>query len=199
MQETADQYIQRILGHVEGQDALKVQRSTASRLRKSIRGLSRSEMKWKPEPGKWSICEILAHLADAEIVASWRMRLVIGENGVTIQPFNQDVWASVFGYHTRDGSRSLEVFRVLRDQNLAMLEELPPEKWEHYGMHLERGKESIAHLTRMFAGHDTNHALQVEGIVKQLRERRSKQRKSTKQRKPKKTQSKKSQPKKRRR
>jgi hypothetical protein len=169
MPETAEQYIGRILGYVEGQDAIKVQRSTAAKLKKSIRGLSGKQLKWRPEPAKWSIAEIIAHLADAEIVASWRMRSVIGENGITIQPFDQDAWASAFEYRDRDARRSLEVFRVLRESNLQMLNEIPSETWENYGMHLERGKESIAHLTRMFAGHDTNHVLQIERIVKRLK------------------------------
>jgi uncharacterized damage-inducible protein DinB len=169
MQETAQQYIERILGYVEGQDALKVQRATASKLTKAIRGLSPRQLKWKPEPGKWSIAEILAHLADTEIVASWRMRSVLGANGTTIQPFDQDAWASVFQYSKRDAKRSLELFRVLRENNLDMLKAIPRESWDNYGMHLERGKETIAHLARMFAGHDTNHVLQVERIAGQLR------------------------------
>jgi len=176
MPETAEQYIGRILGYVEGQDAVKVQRSTAARLKKSIRGLTPKQLKSRPEPAKWSISEILAHLADAEIVASWRMRSVIGENGITIQPFDQDSWASVFEYRGRDARRSLEVFRILRENNLAMLKEIPRETWDNYGMHLERGKETIAHLTRMFAGHDTNHVLQIEGIVKQLKSAKKKKR-----------------------
>src|SRR5215831_15688389 len=101
MQETAEQYIGRILGYVEGQDAIKVQ------------------LKWRPEPAKWSIAEIIAHLADAEVVASWRMRSVIGENGITIQPFDQDAWASTFNYRGRDAKHSLEVFQTLRENNLA--------------------------------------------------------------------------------
>jgi len=169
MPETAEQYIGRILGYVEGQDAVKGQRSTAARLKKSIQGLTPKQLKWRPEPAKWSISEIVAHLADTEIVAGWRMRSVIGENGITIQPFDQDAWASAFEYRDRDVRRSLETFRVLRENNLAMLKEIPKETWENYGMHLERGKESIAHLARMFAGHDTNHVLQVERIVKQLK------------------------------
>ena len=96
MQETAQHYIQRILGNVEGQDAIKVQRSTAAKLKKLIRGLTTKQLKWKPEPGKWSIAEILAHLADAEIVGSWRLRLIVGASGTTVQPYDQDVWASVF-------------------------------------------------------------------------------------------------------
>jgi len=171
MQETAEQYISRILSNVEGQDALKVQRQTAPKLAKVIRGLTPKQLRWKPEPGKWSITEIMAHLADAEIVASWRMRLIVGANGTTIQPFDQDVWASVFHYGKRDPKQSLETFRVLRENNLAMLKAIPKEAWENYGMHLERGKESIAHLTRMFAGHDSNHVRQVENIAAQLKSR----------------------------
>ena len=176
MQETAEQYIGRILGYVEGQDAIKVQSATAGNLQKAIKGLTPKQLKWRPQPAKWSIAEILAHLTDAEIVASWRMRSVIGENGVTIQPFDQDSWASVFQYQNRDARRSLEVFRTLRENNLRMLKEISKETWDNYGMHLERGKESIAHLARMFAGHDTNHVLQVEGIVKQLKSAKPKKR-----------------------
>jgi hypothetical protein len=174
MLETAEHYIQRILGYVEGQDALKVQHATAGKLRKLTRGLTVKQLKWRPEPGKWSIAEILAHLADTEIAGSWRMRSVIGENGVTTQPFDQDAWASVFQYGKRDARRSLEVFRVLRENNLAMLKEIPRETWDNYGMHLERGKETVAHMTRMFAGHDTNHMLQIERIVKQLKAQKRK-------------------------
>jgi|SRR5579871_1355649 len=174
MADTAQQYISRILGHVEGQDALKVQKGTAARLKKLTQGLTPKQLRWQPEPGKWSINQILAHLADVEIVASWRMRSIVGSNGITIQPFDQDAWASVFQYGKLDAKRSIEIFRVLRENNLAMLKSLPKEKWENYGMHLERGKESIAHLTRMFAGHDTNHVVQIERIREQLKKKKKK-------------------------
>jgi hypothetical protein len=174
MPETAQQYIQRILGHVEGLDAIKVQRGTAPKLKKAIHGLTPTQLRWKPEPGKWSIAEIVAHLADVEIVASWRMRSVLGSNGTAIQPFDQDAWVSVFQYGKRDPKQSLEVFRVLRENNLAMLKAIPRESWENYGIHAERGKETIAHLARMFAGHDTNHVLQIASIASQLKSARKK-------------------------
>ena len=79
------------------------------------------------------------------------------------------MWASVFRYGQRDAKQSLETFRVLRENNLAMLKALPRESWDNFGMHLERGKETITHMTRMFAGHDTNHLRQVEGIVSLLK------------------------------
>jgi DinB superfamily len=180
MQETAQQYIQRILGHVEGQDPIKVQKATAGKLYKLSRRLTPGQLRWQPEPGKWSIAEILAHLADVEIVASWRMRSIIGSDGITIQPFDQDAWASVFHYRRRDPKQSLEVFCLLRENNLAMLKALPPEAWERHGMHLERGKETIAHLARMFAGHDMNHISQIERIVVQVKKPSSKKTKTKK-------------------
>jgi hypothetical protein len=174
MQETAQQYIQRLLGYVEGEDALKVQRTTAPNLKKAIRGLTPKQMKWKPQPEKWSIAEIVAHLADCEIVAGWRLRSIIAANGITIQPFDQNAWASTFEYNKRDAKRSVELFGALREGNLAMLKALPREAWDNYGMHQERGKETVAHLARMFAGHDRNHLAQVEGIAAQLKKKRRK-------------------------
>ena len=177
MPETAQQYTQRILGHVEGKDAIKMQKASAARMKKAIQGLTPKQLKWKPEAGKWSIAEIVAHLADAEIVASWRMRSVIGQDGIPIQAFDQDVWAKVFDYGKRDPKLSLEVFRVLRENNLAMLKALPKDAWDNHGMHQERGKETVAHLAKMFAGHDTNHVLQIEGIAAQLKQQRKRKRK----------------------
>ena len=131
MQETAPQYIQRILGYIEGKDAIKAQRATAAKLKKLVHGLTPKQLKWKPESSRWSIAEIVAHLADAEIVASWRMRSILGANGTTIQAFDHDVWASVFAYGKRDPKLSIETFRVLRENNLAMLKALPREAWEN--------------------------------------------------------------------
>lgn len=173
MQETPQQYIQRILSHIDGKDPLRVQRETPKRLEKLIKPLSKKQLTQRPEPGKWSIAEILAHLADTELVGGFRMRLILGNNGVSIQPFDQDVWAETLGYSRRDPKVSLETFRVLRESNLAMLKSLPKNLWENYGMHQERGKETIAHIVRMFAGHDLNHLGQVENIKKGSRSKRA--------------------------
>jgi uncharacterized damage-inducible protein DinB len=166
MQETAQQYIQRILGHVEGQDPMRVQKETPKKLAKLVKPLSKKQLMTRPEPGKWSVAEILAHLADAELVGGWRMRLILGNNGVSIQPFDQDVWAEKLGYSRRDPKASLETYRVLREANLAMLKSLPKNLWENHGMHQERGKETITHIVRMFAGHDLNHLAQIERIAR---------------------------------
>ena len=75
-------------------------------------------------------------------------------------------------YQRIDARVSLEVFRVLRENNLRMLNSLPRDLWENYGIHSERGKETIAQIVRMYAGHDLNHVAQVEKIVKESSNRK---------------------------
>ena len=171
MPENAKQYTARILGYVAGREPLKQQQSTARELKKAIGSLTSQQMRWIPAPGKWSIAVILAHLADAEIVAGWRLRQVQSSNGVALQAYDQDAWAATLNYQNHPPLRSLEVFRVLREHNVAMLKRTPPALWQNYSLHQERGRESLAHIVHMFAGHDRNHLLQVQDIARQIRER----------------------------
>ena len=166
MQETPQQYIARILGYQQGKKPLQVQRGTVKKIERLIKGVSRKKLMTRPEPGKWSIGEILAHLADAELVGSFRIRLTLGANGTPIQAFDQDVWADTFDYRKRDPKKSLEVFRTLREANLALLRSIPKSLWDNYGMHSERGKETVIRITEMYAGHDINHLMQIERIAK---------------------------------
>jgi hypothetical protein len=135
MNETPQQYIQRILGYLGDQDPLRVQQATAKKLQRLIQPLSRKQLSRRPATGKWSIGEILAHLADAELVGSWRMRSVLGSSGNAIQAFDQEVWAETFAYSRRVPDVSLATFRVLRENNVALLKALPKNLWARYGIH----------------------------------------------------------------
>jgi DinB family protein len=165
MKETVQEYIQRIQGKIAGKDPLHVQKSTAKKLAGLVKRAAPSKLRKKPAPDKWSVAEILAHLADVEIVTGWRVRSILGSPGTPIQAFDQDAWAAAGHYAKRDVRKSLEQFRVLREANLALLKSLSPEQWKHYGMHAERGQESVERLLTMMAGHDLNHLEQVEAIL----------------------------------
>jgi hypothetical protein len=165
MSETPQQYTQRILGYIEGKEPLAVQAATAKKLDRMIKGLSTAQLRKRPAPEKWSVSEIVAHLADGEIVGGFRMRFILGSPGAPIVAYDQDKWVISGHYEKRDPRESLEQFRVLREGNLALLRSLKPEQWKHYGMHSERGQESIEHIVRMFAGHDINHLRQIEKIL----------------------------------
>jgi hypothetical protein len=165
MSETAQQYSQRILANIDGKDPLKAQSMAAKRLERLVKGVPASRLRKRPAPDKWSVSEILAHLADAEIVIGWRIRSILGAPGTPIQAYDQDAWAAAGNYAKRDPRKSIEQFRAIRDANLAFYKSLRPEQWKQSGMHAERGEESIERIARMIAGHDINHILQMERIL----------------------------------
>jgi hypothetical protein len=165
MKETPQEYTQRIVKHMEGKQPLAVQAATAKKLERLIKGVPTSKLRKRPAPEKWSVSEILTHLADAEIAGSFRMRLILGSPGTPVAAFDQDAWVISGHYAKRDPRKSVEQFRALREANLALLKSLTPEQWKHYGIHAERGQESIEHIVRMFAGHDLNHLGQIEAIL----------------------------------
>jgi DinB superfamily len=165
MKETPQQYTQRVVGYTEGKQPLAVQSATAKKLDRLIKGVSTSRLRKRPAPDKWSVSEILAHLADAEIVGGFRMRLILGAPGTPIAAFDQDSWLTSGHYDKRNPRKSVEQFRAVREANLALLKSLTPEQWKHYGMHSERGQETIEHIVRMFAGHDLNHLQQIGRIL----------------------------------
>ena len=162
MNETAQHYIQRITAHVDGKQPLAVLAATAKKLERLIKGVPAGKLRKRPAADKWSIGEIVAHLADAEIVIGFRLRMVLGAPGTPITAYDQDSWATSGHYEKRDPRKSVELFRVVREANLALLKSLTAEQWKHYGMHSERGQETVEHIVRMTAGHDLNHLQQIE-------------------------------------
>ena len=166
MDEKIAAYIKKIEGKLGGKAPMKVQEATAQKLARFIKGRTPSKLKKRPAPEKWSVAEIIAHLADAEMAVGWRLRSILGAPGTPIQAYDQDAWAKEGNYGKRDARKSLEQFRVLREMNLALVKSLTPEQRTRFGMHAERGEESIDRLVLMMAGHDINHTEQIEQILK---------------------------------
>ena len=91
--------------------------------------------------------------------------MILSSPGVAIQAFDQNAWASAFRYGDQDVSASLTLFRMLRESWLNLLAEVEETWLDRYGVHQERGKETIRHLLRLYAGHDLNHLQQIGRIL----------------------------------
>jgi hypothetical protein len=166
MQETPQQYTQRILGYLEGVSPLDVLSTTPRKVAALIKGVTRKTLGRRPGPESWSVTEILAHLADVEIVQGFRIRLVLGSSGTVIQGFDQDIWARYSEYAKHDPALSMEAWKSNRERTVRLLKALPEESWNNYGMHSERGKETVLRITEMTAGHDINHLKAIRKILK---------------------------------
>ena len=165
MGETAQQYIDRIVSNVGDGDPWEIQASTPGRLRQLVAGRSESDLARQPAPGRWSVRAIVAHLADCEVVIGWRLRSILAVNGAPLQAFDQNRWAEAFKYEEIPLADSLDLFEASRRGNLRLLRAADPVQLEHFGVHAERGHESITHLLRLNAGHDLNHLRQIEQLL----------------------------------
>jgi tRNA-binding protein len=163
--ETVEQYVDRILSYVGSDDAWAVVASTPARLQALVAARPRAHLDAKPAPDRWSVVEILAHLADAEIVGAWRIRSVLASNGAPLQPYDQDRWAATFHYASTDPFESIDVFRATRASTLSLLRRVDVSLHENYGVHGERGRETVGHIVRLYAGHDRNHLGQIERLL----------------------------------
>ena len=162
--EAAASYKAKILSYQAGADFLALQSAAPAKLASLVDGLSAEQLARRPAPEKWSIQEIAAHLADDELVGGYRLRMILSSPGTAIQAFDQDVWARAGRYDRTEVRSSLERFRVLRQANLALLRSLGPAEWEMFGVHAERGVETVRDIAMYFAGHDINHFKQIEAI-----------------------------------
>ena len=166
MSETPPQYTERILSNVGDGDPWEVLTSTAPRLRQLVAGRTENDLARKPAPGRWSVGEILAHLADCEVVVGWRLRSILASSGTTVQSFDQNRWADVFKYDEAPPGESLDLFEANRRGNVRLLRGVDRRLFENFGMHDERGREDVTHLVRLSAGHDLNHLRQIEDLLR---------------------------------
>ena len=125
-------------------------------------------------PGKWSIRQILAHLADAELVGAHRFRQVLAEDSPTLIAFDQEAWARNLDYARRKPKQSLDTFRRLRGENYELLKNLPEGAYERAGNHSENGRMTLRQLLEGFAGHAESHARQMQLIREAFKQAKGK-------------------------
>lgn len=168
MTETAEEYKSRFAAYVEGKDPITMQREAPDTIAGLIAGIAPAKLKQPPAPGKWSVLQIIAHLAEDELASSWRYRQMLEYDGPELTSFDQALWASLGDYSSWEPADALAMFRLLRQANLRMFARLTPQQWERYGTHTERGRVTLRELCRHMAAHDINHIEQINRTLKLL-------------------------------
>jgi hypothetical protein len=163
--ESFDDYKKRLLGYLGDRDPLEVMGAMPAALRSRIGDLPSSTLYAPPAPAKWSIAQIMAHLADSDLVFGYRVRAILAKSGTPIAAYDQDAWAAAFKYEQIPAEQSLARITAVRESTLVLLQSLAADEWQRYGIHEERGRESVDDLTRLYAGHDLNHMQQIDRII----------------------------------
>ena len=146
--------------HLADRDPFTVIAATAQELDRRTASLTPESANRSPAPGKWSVRQIVCHLADTEIAFAFRIRQALAEPNHVIQPFDQDRWAD--RYDAYDLPSALELFSAMRRWNLRLLTTLAPRDFDKPLSHPERGAMTFRTLVETMAGHDLNHLSQIE-------------------------------------
>lgn len=141
-------------------------RSGGDRIAALMSAIPGTQVDRAPAPGKWSIRQILCHLADTELIAGDRIRRILAEDNPALIPFDPDAWATKLDYQRRDVASTVEILRMLRLAHAAMITGLPEEAWARSGTHTQRGRVTLLDTIRTHANHVENHARQIETVRK---------------------------------
>jgi uncharacterized damage-inducible protein DinB len=143
---------------------LSVYAEAPERLRTAVGGLTLSELRARPRPGKWSILEIAAHVADSELLGAVRFRLAFAQSGAALPFYDQDAWTEQLAHRRLDEAgleRALRLFDLLRQLSGAVLERLTPDDWQRWGTHAEFGPATLRNLLELYADHAERHIGQI--------------------------------------
>jgi hypothetical protein len=160
---------QRYLDALGDADPIESQRKAPKRIKKLLKGLSEKFLARRPTDDQWSIKEIVAHLADGEIILGSRVRFVAAQDRPPLPGYDQDLFVAHLGIDKVKTKHLLQAFAAARAVNVALLNRLPDGAFARIGMHAERGVESIETMVRMNAGHDHVHEAQIVAARDALR------------------------------
>lgn len=138
-------------------------------------GAAGPELDFKPAPDKWSVRQVVCHIADSEAVAVMRIRQIAAEDNPTLQGFDGNLWADRLDYQRRKISQALETFRKLRTENHELLKSLPEDAFARTGTHTESGRLTLLDLVKGNAEHVEEHVQQIQRTRAAYREHRTKQ------------------------
>ncbi len=161
----ASGYVRALLDLLGSRDPIEVLGEMVPWLTARVRGISELTLRRPENPGKWSVIEVIQHLADSDLVAGFRTRMVLSEDRPSLQGYDQDRWASEFHYRDVSLGQALDQLRGLRAANLHLWKSLSPAQLERVGLHSERGPESTGHILRLMAGHDLVHRRQIDRVL----------------------------------
>ena len=126
----------------------------------SLVKITPEELDARPGPGKWTVREIVHHLADSETTAGIRIRRLLAEDRPEIKGYDQDEFARRLHYD-RPHETSLLLFKVVRESTAELLERMSPDDWLREGTHSEAGRYTPETWLTIYAAHAHKHANQI--------------------------------------
>jgi hypothetical protein len=162
--EQAKAYVASLRKALGSRDAMEVLAETPAALRRAVFGLTSTQDGTPERPGKWSVRQVVQHLADSELVGAFRFRMILAHDAPELPGYDQDLWASRLHYEACEMATALDDFATLRRANVRLLRRATPADLARVMRHAERGDESLGETVPLYAGHDLVHLAQIRRI-----------------------------------
>ncbi len=142
-------------------------RSLPNELDDLLGDLDEEILRWRPNPRKWSVKEIMCHLRDMERFAYLaRYQRILSEDQPVLANVDQDRLAAESDYLNQDAKEALADFKRLRAETVQTLEAASLEAFDRIGVHEADGPFTIEQfIQRQLKGNDVNHLNQMKDIV----------------------------------
>lgn len=134
-------------------------------LRESLERAPEEMRKWRPEPGEFSVHEVIVHCADSETNSHGRIRYLMSQDNATIIGYDPPVWAEAFRYLDHPLEAAMLTVEAVRANTVPVLRRASEEQWSHAGTHTESGRYSAEDWLRIYAAHCHDHAEQIDAVV----------------------------------
>lgn len=144
-------------------------RDFPTRLTRAIDGLSDEALRRPEAEGKWSIAEVIAHLAQFELIVGHRIRSIVSADTPPLVAFDQERWVRDV-YRGEPAAELIEQLAAIRSINLKFLERLREDEWSRAGIHPQYGHNTIRQLIDRFEKHQEKHLGQIERIKASARD-----------------------------
>ena len=130
-----------------------------------VSGLPEKVLRYRPARDKWSIQEILGHLADIEVVYAYRMRQILADKDPVIAPMDQDAWAAKLDYMEAPTADLLAQYAIVRRSNVRLLRRIKIEELQKSAFHPELKRQmTLEEWVERLHAHGPNHRAQIEKL-----------------------------------
>jgi hypothetical protein len=126
-------------------------------LRQSVAGMSPQQVLARPIPGKWSTLEVVAHLADFEVIGVDRVIAVIAEEKPILPGRDEQKYVARLAYNERDFEEQLRLIELCRSHVARTLRTLSDDDWLRCGIHTEAGPLTLEQLLQRVTNHIEHH------------------------------------------
>jgi uncharacterized damage-inducible protein DinB len=139
-----------------------------ARLRRAVQGLSREELTARPGPGKWSILEVVVHLADSDAISIDRMKRILCDDNPPLLYADETAYVDRLFTHDQDLEDALVLLEVGRRQWARVLRKLPDSAFERTGQHNRTGSVTVGKMVATYIKHIDDHLEYIVGKRKNL-------------------------------